>query len=222
MRLGRGGAGKSKPPTLPERAQTVTLVPGGGGGGLPARVLELGTDTLLVAVMVPVEPFSQRQLDGMVLEFVGTQGRVRLNGTASLENPSEPDVVRIDQPRSIEVLQEREFVRVKVSRPAVVSSRRDPNPIESFTIDLSGGGFLLAGPASLKIGDEVRFQLNVTPGELVIAGTGRVVRVDNMSHRAIAFESISELDRRRLIRFLFECQRTERQRGLATEDRHGS
>ena len=53
MRLGRGGAGKSKPPTLPERAQTVTLVPG-GGGGLPARVLELGTDTLLVAVMVPV------------------------------------------------------------------------------------------------------------------------------------------------------------------------
>jgi hypothetical protein len=222
MRLGRGGAGKSKPPTLPERAQTVTLVPGGGGGGLPARVLELGTDTLLVAVMVPVEPFSQRQLDGMVLEFVGTQGRVRLNGTASLENPSEPDVVRIDQPRSIEVLQEREFVRVKVSRPAVVSSRRDPNPIESFTIDLSGGGFLLAGPASLKIGDEVRFQLNVTPGELVIAGTGRVVRVDNMAHRAIAFESISELDRRRLIRFLFECQRTERQRGLATEDRHGS
>jgi hypothetical protein len=221
MRLGRGGAGKSKPPTLPERAQTVTLVPG-GGGGLPARVLELGTDTLLVAVMVPVEPFSQRQLDGMVLEFVGTQGRVRLNGTASLENPSEPDVVRIDQPRSIEVLQEREFVRVKVSRPAVVSSRRDPNPIESFTIDLSGGGFLLAGPASLKIGDEVRFQLNVTPGELVIAGTGRVVRVDNMAHRAIAFESISELDRRRLIRFLFECQRTERQRGLATEDRHGS
>jgi hypothetical protein len=221
MRLGRGGAGKSKPPTLPERAQTVTLVPG-GGGGLPARVLELGTDTLLVAVMVPVEPFSQRQLDGMVLEFVGTQGRVRLNGTASLENPSEPDVVRIDQPRSIEVLQEREFVRVKVSRPAVVSSRRDPNPIESFTIDLSGGGFLLAGPASLKIGDEVRFQLNVTPGELVIAGTGRVVRVDRMEHRAIAFESISELDRRRLIRFLFECQRTERQRGLATEDRHGS
>jgi hypothetical protein len=221
MRLGRGGAAKSKPPTLPERAQTVTLVPG-GGGGLPARVLELGADTLLVAVMVPVEPFNQRQLDGMVLEFVGTQGRVRLSGTASLENPSEPDVVRIEQPRSIEVLQEREFVRVKVSRPAVVSSRRDPNPIESFTIDLSGGGFLLAGPASLKIGDEVRFQLNLTPGELVIAGTGRVVRVDKMEHRAIAFESISELDRRRLIRFLFECQRTERQRGLATEDRHGS
>jgi PilZ domain-containing protein len=221
MKLGRGGPAKSKPPTLPERAQTVTLVPA-DGKGLPARVLERGAETLLVAIMVPIEPLSKRQLEGLVLEFVGAQGRVRLSGTASLDNPSEPDVVRIEQPRSIEVLQEREFVRVKTSRPAVVSSRRDPNPVESFTIDLSGGGFLLAGPASLKIGDEVRFQLNLTPGELVIAGTGRVVRVDNMGHRAIAFESISELDRRRLIRFLFECQRAERQRGLATEDRHGS
>jgi len=220
MRLGRGGAAKPKPVTLPERAQTVTLVPA-GGKGLPARVLERGQDTLLVAIMVPTEPLSRRQLDGLVLEFVGTQGRVRLSGTATQEDPSDPDVLRIDQPRSIEVLQEREYVRVKTSRPAVITSRRDPMPIESFTIDLSGGGFLLAGPASLKIGDDVRFQLDLTPGELVIGGTGRVVRVDNMGHRAIAFESISELDRRRLIRFLFECQRSERQRGLATEDRHG-
>lgn len=221
MRLGRGGTAKSKTPTLPERAQTVTLV-AAGGDSLPARVLERGPETLLVAIMVPIEPLSQRQLEGMVLEFVGKQGRVRLSGTASLADPSDPDVVRIDQPRSIEVLQEREHVRVKTSRPAVVSSRRDPNPIESFTIDISGGGFLLAGPASLKIGDEVRFQLNLTSGELVIGGTGRVVRVDKIGHRAIAFESISELDRRRLIRFLFECQRAELQRGLASEDRHGS
>jgi hypothetical protein len=220
MRLGRGGPAKSKPP-LPERGQTVTLVPA-GGGGLPARVLERDAETLLVAIMVPIEPLSQRQLEGMVLEFVGKQGRVRLSGAASLADPSDPDVVRIEQPRSIEVLQEREHVRVKASRPAVVSSRRDPNPIESFTIDISGGGFLLAGPASLKIGDEVRFQLNLTSRELVIGGTGRVVRVDNAGHRAIAFESISELDQRRLIRFLFECQRSELQRGLATEDRHGS
>jgi hypothetical protein len=220
MKLGRGGAAKPKPVTLPERAQTVTLVPA-GGKGLPARVLERGQDTLLVAIMVPTEPLSRRQLEGLVLEFVGTQGRVRLSGTATQEDPSDPDVLRIDQPRSIEVLQEREYVRVKTSRPAVITSRRDPMPVESFTIDLSGGGFLLAGPASLKIGDELRFQLNLTPGELVIGGIGRVVRVDSMGHRAIAFESISELDRRRLIRFLFECQRAERQRGLATEDRHG-
>jgi len=219
MKLGRGGAAKPKPVTLPERAQTVTLVPA-GGKGLPARVLELGQGTLLVAIMVPTEPLSRRQLEGMVLEFVGSQGRVSLSGVATQEDPSDREVLRLERLSAIEVLQEREYVRVKTSRPAVISSRREPNPIESFTIDLSGGGFLLAGPASLKIGDEVRFQLNLTAGELVIGGTGRVVRVDNMGHRAIAFESISELDRRRLIRFLFECQRAERQRGLR-DDQHG-
>ena len=167
------------------------------------------------------QQLSRGSLEGLALESVGTQGRVRLSGTATKESPSDPDVLRIDQPRSIEVLQEREYVRVKTSRPAVINQPALPMPVESFTIDLSGGGFLLAGPASLKIGDEVRFQLDLTRGELLFGGTGRVVRVDNMGHRAIAFESISELDRRRLIRFLFECQRSERQRGLASEDRHG-
>ena len=211
---GRGAPEKSKPVALPERLQTVTLVPG-GSKGLPARVLERGPDALLVAIMVPTEPLSQRQLDGLVIEFVAPQGRVRLTGTATLADPADPDVVRIEHPRSIEVLQEREYVRIKIARPALVYGAHDQIPIQSFTVDLSGGGFLLAGPATLKIGDEVRFQLNLTPGELVIAGTGRVVRVDPKGHRAVAFESISEVDRRRLIRFIFDCQRSERHRGLA-------
>lgn len=222
MKLGRGHASaKSKPVALPERSQTVTLVPA-GGKGLPARVLERGPDTLLVAIMVPIEPLSYRQLDGLVLEFVAPQGRVRLTGTASIEDPAEPDVVRIDGPRSIEVLQEREYVRIKSARPALVYGGPDKLPMQSYTVDLSGGGFLLAGPDSLRIGDEVDFQLTLTPGVLLISGKGRVVRVDAKGRRAVEFESITELDRRRLIRFIFECQRAERQRGLEPDGRYGS
>jgi c-di-GMP-binding flagellar brake protein YcgR len=51
---------------------------------------------------------------------------------------------------------------------------------------------------------------------LPIGGKGRVVRIDDRRRRAVEFTSISELDRRRLIRFIFECQRDERQRGLDT------
>ncbi|MGP0101331.1 MAG: flagellar brake protein [Solirubrobacteraceae bacterium] len=215
MKFGRGHVEEASTPlVLPERSQTVTLVPA-GGKGLPARVLERSADALLLAIMVPTEPLSQRQLDGIVVEFLGPQGRVRLSGTATVENPSEPDVLRIDRPRSIEVLQEREYVRIKVARPALVYGAHDQIPIQSFTVDLSGGGFLLAGSDSLSKGDEVQFQLTLTPGELVIGGTGRVVRVDPKGHRAVAFESISEVDRRRLIRFIFDCQRSERHRGLA-------
>ena len=62
MKFGRGNAEKSQPVTLPERSQTVTLIPPGGED--PARVLERGPDTLLVAIMVPTAPLSQRQLEG--------------------------------------------------------------------------------------------------------------------------------------------------------------
>jgi PilZ domain len=215
MKFGRGHAEEqAKPLVLPECSQTVTLVPA-GGKGLPARVLERSADTLLVAIMVPTEPLSQRQLEGIVIEFLGAQGRVRLTGGATVENPAEPDVMRIDRPRSVEVLQEREYVRIKIARPALVYSARSGMPIQSFTVDISGGGFLLAGSDVLAKGDEVEFQLTLVPGTLVIGGKGRVVRLDPKGHRAVAFESITEVDRRRLIRFIFDCQRAERQRGLA-------
>jgi PilZ domain len=213
VKFGRGAEQQSKPVALPDRGQTVTLVPH-GGKGISARVLERGEDSLLVAIMVPIGPLSHRNLEGMVLEFVAPQGRVRLSGTTTIEDPSDPDVLRIESPRSIEVLQEREYVRIMSARPAIVYGKRGKTQVESYTVDLSGGGFLLAGPDTLKIGEEVQFQLTLTPGVLLISGTGEVVRVDRMGRRAVAFTSITELDRRRLIRFIFECQRAERQRGL--------
>jgi PilZ domain len=220
MKFGRSAPEKSTPVTLPGRTQMVTLAPI-GGERLPARVLECAPDTLVVAIMVATEPLTYSQLEGLVLEFTDAHGRVRLTGTASIESPSQPDVVRIDGPRSIEVLQEREYVRIKSARPALVYGLPDGAPIRSYTVDLSGGGFLLAGPDSLKIGDQVQFQLTLTPGVLLISGTGKVVRVDTHGRLGVAFDSITELDRRRLIRFIFECQRTERQRGLEMDDGHG-
>jgi hypothetical protein len=213
MKLGRGHVESSQPMLLPGRSATVTLVPV-SGERIPARVLESGAETLLVAITVPIEPLSYSQLEGLVLEFVGERGRVRLTGTASVENASEPDVLRIDRPRSVEVLQEREYV--------LVYGGPDQIPVQSYTVDLSGGGILLAGPDSLKIGDQVEFQLTLTPGVLLIAGKGTVVRIDAQARRAVEFTTISELDRRRLIRFIFECQRTERHRGLETDDRYGN
>ncbi len=220
MKLGRGGAEKSTPVTLPERSQTVTLVPS-GGTRIPARVLECAPDTLLVAIMLSTEPLSQRQLEGLVLEFVTVHGRVRLSGTTTVEDPSEPDVLRIDGLRALEVLQEREYVRIMCARPVLVFTP-DQLPVQTFTVDISGGGMLLAGPDSLRIGDEVQFQLTLAQGEPLVGGTGTVVRVDTRGRRGIGFASITELDRRRLVRFIFELQRAERHRGLESDDRYGN
>src|ERR1700691_3424181 len=171
MKFGRGSAEKSKPVELPERSQTVKLVPV-RGETIPARVLESSAASMLVAIMVPTQPLSYQQLEGMTLQFVGPRGRVRLTGTVSIENPADPDVLRFENPRSIEVVQEREYVRIMSTRPALVYGGPDKIPVQSFTVDLSGGGLLLAGPDSLKIGDEVEFQQTPPPGGLCPRGKG--------------------------------------------------
>jgi PilZ domain len=217
---GRGKAGhQGGPIELPERADVVTLIPP-RGARIPARVLESGDHTLLVAITVPTPPLSASQLEGMVVEFQAPSGRVHLEGAAVMEDPTDPDVLRIDSPRSIDVVQEREYVRIKSVRTALVFGGPNLIQIDSYTVDISGGGFLLAGAEALQIGDEVQFQIELNPGELPVCGMGKVMRIDLHGHRGIAFESIKDLDQRRLIRFIFECQRAELRMGLEVE-RHG-
>src|SRR5271165_5669396 len=198
MKLGRGKApASSTPMVLPERLEDVVLRTA-DGAKVPARVLERVADTLTVAIT----------------------GRMRLSGTFVIDDPSDPDLLRMLAPRSIDVLQQRSYVRIHAARPVVVYCGADGGQIQSFTVDVSGGGLLLAGPDTLAIGQEIRFQLSITPGEQPVSGTATVVRIDNMGRRAVAFDTISDHDRRRLVRFIFQCQRAERRRGLRPEDRH--
>jgi len=220
MRLRREKSEASEPIVLPSAGETV-IISTSSGGHIPARVTARGPNSVTVAIMVPIKPFSRAQLEALVLEYSDARGRVRLHGRAAIEDPSEPDLLRIEDPRSIEILQQREFVRIQSARPIVVYAGRDAVEVQSYTVDLSGGGFLLAGPDSLKVGDAVKFRLALSQDALPIAGRGEVVRIDNRGRLAVAFREISDLDRRRLVRFIFECQRMERRRGLDTEDRHG-
>ncbi|HTU79825.1 MAG TPA: PilZ domain-containing protein [Solirubrobacteraceae bacterium] len=220
MKFGRDKTAKPPATTveLPERSDTVTLVPL-SGARIPARVMESEEGMLQVAIMVPIEPLSAAQLQALVIEFQGPNGRVHLTGTASTD-PSDPDVLHIEQPRSIDVVQEREYVRIKSARPALVFGGPELIQINGCTVDISGGGFLLAGADALKIGDQVHFQLELAAGELPVSGTGKIVRIDAHGYRGVIFDEIKELDRRRLIRFIFECQRAELRMGLEVE-RHG-
>ena len=219
MRLGRSKAAERAPMALPERATNVTLRTE-DGGSIPARVIEQSPHSLLVAITVPTRPFTPKQLAGLVLEYHSDRGRMRLHGSFAIDDPTDPDLVRLLEPRSVEVLQERAYVRIQAARPVLVYTGPNGGQISSFTVDISGGGFLLAGPDTLPVGDELRFRLSLEGEGLPVTGTARVVRIDNQGRRAVSFETISDLDRRRLVRFIFECQRAERRRGLS-EDRNG-
>ncbi len=206
------------PVELPEVGESVTLVV--GAGRIPARVIERTAEELTVAITVRARPLDAKQLNGLVVERASERGRTRLTGVVA-QDPADPEVVRLRDPRSLELLQQREYVRIRSARPALVFSARNHSQVQSFTVDVSGGGLLLAGPDSLAVGDELTFRLTLTPGVTPVTGRGRVVRIDTHGRRAVEFVQISDLDRRRLVRFLFQCQRAELRRGLDSEDRRG-
>jgi hypothetical protein len=218
MRLLRRNSTDNDALKLPKRGTTVTLVRA-SGERIQARVAEREDDSLLVGVMFRTEhPLREGTLDDIVLEYASHRGRVRVRGTVTLEDS---DLLRFRELCSIEVLQEREYVRVKATRPVMVCTGGSQGTVQSYSVDLSGGGMLLAGPSTLKIGEQVQFRLTTTPGSAPIMGSGTVVRTDSRGHRAVSFDNIGEGDHRRLVRFIFECQRAERRRGLEQEEGHG-
>lgn len=117
--------------------------------------------------------------------------------------------------------QRREYVRLKAKRPVLVHVGRERRAVQTYAVELAGGGLLLAGPNVLEVGEDVEFQLSLVAGSEPVVGTGRVVRSDARGQRAIAFGEMSELNRRRLVRFIFASERAERRRMLEVGERDG-
>ena len=214
MRLRRRGRA-----AIPFPARTdAVVVSAQGGDTMPARVVECDPESALTAaILVPTQPFSQRELDGLVIEYGSSRGRVHLTGTAVTQSPREPDLVTFAAPLSVDVIQERDFVRVSSARPVLVYMGSSREKIQSFTVDLSGGGLLLAGPDTLQIGEQIEFRLSTSQDAPPIIGSGRVVRIDSKGRRGVTFTEITDGDRRRLVRYIFDVQRAERRRGLRAE-----
>ncbi|HSZ69947.1 MAG TPA: PilZ domain-containing protein [Solirubrobacteraceae bacterium] len=205
-------------PPLPARADVVTIVRP-SGERVQARVAESDGESLLVALMFRTErPLQADGLDRLVLEFTNARGRVRVQGTVTLEDR---ELLRFRELHSLAMIQEREYVRVPSTRPVTVTAGASQGSIQTFSVDVSGGGMLLAGPSTLKIGERVQFRLSTAQGGAPITGSGTVVRTDARGHRAVCFDEIGEGDHRRLVRFIFECQRAERRRGLERSDGRG-
>jgi PilZ domain-containing protein len=218
MKLLRGKRESTAELTLPQRSDTVTLVRA-DGERVQARIAERTEGQLLVALMFRLErPLESGRLDQLVLEFTTARGRIRLSGAVTLEGR---ELLRFRDLHSMEVIQDREYVRTQASRPVQLTTGASQSAIRTYSVDISGGGMLLAGPATLKIGERIQFRLSTTKGGAPITGTGTVVRTDSQGHRAIRFDEIGEGDRRRLVRFIFECQRAERRRGLEQRNSRG-
>jgi hypothetical protein len=193
----------------------VTLLPGSGQGTLttptgeelPVRTFERGAEVVLV-VLVDIDGDHENEpVDSANLEYTSRRGLIKLHGEAVFEDRS---LIRFRPHGDAEILQRRDFVRVHTPHPVTLDSEEEGS-YRAHMVDLSGGGMLLADAETLAVDQTIRFVISVGAEEPV-EGVARVVRVGEDGKRALMFEQVSEHDRQRLIRFVFECMRTARAR----------
>ena len=192
---------------LPAQLDAVTIV-GPGGERARAQIAERDHGSSSLPPSVLRRRARAAPAEHLVLEFTTEQGRMRVHGSVVLEDDER---VRFDALESPEVLQEREYVRVPPVPPVSVQIAAGEDRVISYALNVSGGGILLAGPGTLKLGDELSLRLMTTQGAAPIQAIGVVVRADGESRRGISFKEISDGDRRRLVRFVFEVMREQRQ-----------
>jgi PilZ domain len=187
--------------TLPSREQY---------GGRVSKVSD--AEVVIVLMLDARKTLALGDASPMIVEFPGPRGLVRLEGRGTVATH---DVVRFHHDGA-EVVQRRDFVRVRVVRPLSLARVRpdgEPGPwTETLTVNVSGNGFLAAGPDTLRIGDTVLFKVALDDDEPPVEGRGRVARVGDGGQPGIAIEQIDREARRHLIRFIFEQERIARQR----------
>jgi c-di-GMP-binding flagellar brake protein YcgR len=143
-----------------------------------------------------------------------------------LEEITDPlPLLVISKPKNMQKVQRRNFFRIKVTIP--VEYRVLPDILETSTeefkfaetVDISGGGTLLL--ISEEFPKETILELKLHLKEnLIVPAVGRVVftkdekRKDKKKMVAVEFIVIEEREREKIVKFVFEKQREERQKAL--------
>jgi c-di-GMP-binding flagellar brake protein YcgR len=120
-------------------------------------------------------------------------------------------------------MQRRSFFRVQARLRVVFSIDREgaetePREYEGQTLNVSGGGMLLATNIELEVGNSLPLKLYLTDKEY-ITSTGRVERIEYLGvkhlYRAgIVFCAIYENDRDKIIAYVFTKEIELRKKGL--------
>ena len=119
-------------------------------------------------------------------------------------------LVELELTEELAVAQRREHVRITASVPGVVAPRTSEHaPLHTFTLDVSGGGLLVAGAGPADVGSVVEVTLKL-PERDPLRAEARIARRTGTGHVGLVFHAIPERDRETLVRWIFERQRQER------------
>ena len=186
--------------------EVVLLVPDGDPVG--ARV-ESASDGLVLSIL-PGETASVMALRGAraSVQFTNVRGVCRIDGT--IGETARAERLPFSPEGRIKLIQRREHVRVTVLTP-VHYEPHGPHggTVVGSTTDVSGGGFVLAPPNDLRVGQRTRFTVELGDEEPV-EFLGSVVRVDANWSAGVQIEDIVGRERERLIHWVFARERQSR------------
>ena len=160
-------------------------------------------DAVLLVLLVNPGALLDRGDGELLLESVTSRGVVRMQGTAER---LEPDLYRFQAAGEPVVIQRREYVRVPALQQVALNDLCG-FVVDTHAVNISGGGMLVAAKGDLTPGTELAFSLTLSSKQPPVTGIGEIVRTSEARQLAVAFREISDLDRDRLIRFLFDRQR---------------
>ena len=191
-----------------EQGQTV-LLRLGAGAAIAARVDTVDAD---VAVLVLLTPPLRPPVAGQPAEVEGTSKRGVVRFDVTIKDVDGRGTVRVAaRADGAATVQRRDFVRVDAVVPVVVrDGGPDGPPHEAMTLNVSGGGLLLAGVSGLQEGDSAFVAIDLEDGSPPVEALVTVVRIAERNSRAVRIASISARDEQRIVRFAFARERQAR------------
>jgi hypothetical protein len=189
-----------------------------------ARVIEAGPGFFDLALLEqPTTPTPRLERSALMIEFINDDGIARMHGRLDVPQHrrgigrgyGEKDTVRFAHRGSPQLLKRREYVRATVDLPLTLSAAGadvDDVTTHAHAIDLSGGGMLVKGLQAPRLGDELRFELELGDGDAPVTGGGRVVRLETYDRVGLQFSDVAQPDRIRLMHLAFEMSREQRRR----------
>jgi hypothetical protein len=181
------------------------------GATIDARIRDAGVGSFLLRLDAgesnPVELLADQAVS---LEFTNERGVCRILGTA--QAGAGDSALRVRATGTIELLQRRDYVRVEAFVPVTYQpDGPDGWTATAHTLDVSGGGFQIAEAEGLRLGDMMRFALDLGEEEESVTAVAQAVREAGEVAFGMRFVEILERERQRLVRWVFARERLARQ-----------
>lgn len=190
---------------------------------LPSRIEEIKDNYLYVSMpmrkgtLLPMRIGQEirvlmRHKNGMVGFLTRVVGRKR--------EPI-PYLIITKPERIVPVNQKREYVRLNVSLPVRfrVIDEEEAQIEEGVTIDISAGGALVSTRAEVKAGQKMEIEIVLSPGNIFSCQAHAIRTFEKRANEnaiwvAVEYNDISEADRDRIFKFIFEKQREWIKKGI--------